>query len=203
MWRTSARNPLGRKELGWTKERAAIAGALATIPVPLYSPGMSDPDQRPNRPARSADGRVPAISLRLQKLLAEVPTPFPCRYACHIHPRRRLGERGFGVITLAGESLPLSVTLLASLRHVPTLFEGRAPVVVGPAEPEDSVVLAEDGTWSVPLPVRGFLMRLLPMADADDDETAEREGKDQLVTPLLDGPEINLLCARRPDGWPA
>jgi hypothetical protein len=164
---------------------------------------MSDPEPSPDRPARSTDGRVPAISLRLQKLLAEVPTPFPCRYACHIHPRRRLGEHGFGVITLAGESLPLSVSLLASLRHVPTLFEGRAPVLVGPAEPEDSVVRAEDGTWSVPLPVAGFLMRLLPMADAEDDETEEREGKDQLVTPSLDGPEINLLCARRPDGWPA
>lgn len=164
---------------------------------------MSDREPGPDRPARSTDGRVPAISLRLQKLLAGVPTPFPCRYACHIHPRRRLGEHGFGVITLAGESLPLSVTMLASLRHVPTLFEGRAPVLVGPAAPEDSVVPAEDGTWSVPLPVPGFLIRLLPMAEDDDDETAEREGNDQLVTPSHDGPEINLLCARRPEGWPA
>jgi len=164
---------------------------------------MSDPDPRPDRPARSNDGRVPAISLRLQKLLAECPTPFPCRYACHIHPRRRLGESGFGVITLGGESLPLSVSLLATLRHVPTLFEGRAPVVVGPAEPEDSVVRADDGTWSVPLPVPGFLMRLLPVADDDDDETATPDGKDQLVMPSLEGPEINLLCAGRPAGWPA
>ncbi len=163
---------------------------------------MSEPDPGPDRPARSSDGRVPAVSQRLQKLLAEVPTPFPCRYACHIHPRRRMGEQGFGVITLAGESLPLSVSLLASLRHVPTLFEGRAPVVVGPADPEDSVVRAEDGTWSVPLPVPRFLMRLLPTADEDDDQPPDDEGSDQVVMPSHSGPEINLLCATKPAGWP-
>jgi hypothetical protein len=163
---------------------------------------MSDPDPPPERPARSSDGRVPAVSQRLQKLLAEVPTPFPCRYACHIHPRRRLGEQGFGVITLAGESLPLSVSLLADLRQVPTLFEGRAPVVVGPADAEDTIVRAEEGSWSVQLPVSRFLMRLLPTSDEDADETAETEGTDQLVTPTHDGPEINLLCATKPAGWP-
>src|SRR6187399_2848943 len=145
---------------------------------------MSDPDPPPERPARSSDGRVPAVSQRLQKLLAEVPTPFPCRYACHIHPRRRQGEKGFGVITLAGESLPLSVDMLASLRQVPTLFEGQAPVVVGPADSEDSVV--REGTWTVPLPVPGFLMRLLPTSDTEDEETTAREGTDQLVTPAQD-----------------
>jgi hypothetical protein len=163
---------------------------------------VSDPDPPPERPARSSDGRVPAVSQRLQKLLADVPTPFPCRYACHIHPRRRQGEQGFGVITLAGESLPLSVLMLANLRQVPTLFEGRAPVVVGPADAEDSIVRAEEGTWSVPLPVPRFLMRLLPAADGDDDETRETQGTDQLVTPTKDGPEINLLCATKPAGWP-
>jgi len=162
---------------------------------------MSEPDPGPDRPSRSTDGHVPAVSQRLQKLLAEVPTPFPCRYACHIHPRRRQGEKGFGVITLAGESLPLSVDMLASLRQVPTLFEGRAPVVVGPADSEDSVV--REGTWTVPLPVPGFLMRLLPTSDTEDEETTAREGTDQLVTPAQDGPEINLLCANKPAGWPA
>ena len=162
---------------------------------------MSEPDPGPDRPSRSPDGRVPAVSQRLQKLLAEVPTPFPCRYACHIHPRRRLGEHGFGVITLAGESLPLSVDMLASLRDVPTLFEGKSPVVVGPADSEDSMV--HEGAWSVPLPVPGFLMRLLPTSDTEDDETAAREGTDQLVRPAHGGPEFNLLCANRPSGWPA
>ena len=178
------------------------SAVLAAIATPLYSPGMSDPDPGPNRPARSSDGRVPAVSQRLQKLLAEVPTPFPCRYACHIHPRRRLGEQGFGVITLAGESLPLSVSMLASLRHVATLFEGRAPVVVGPADAEDSIVRSEDGTWSVPLQVPRFLMRLLPASEEEDDETPENGGTDQVVTPTQDGPEINLLCATKPAGWP-
>jgi hypothetical protein len=45
-------------------------------------------------------------------------------------------------------------------------------------------------------------MRLLPTADAEDDDGAEQEGTDQLVTPSHDGPEINLLCATKPAGWP-
>ncbi len=162
---------------------------------------MSDEDEHPDRRSASEDGLAPAVSRRLRRLLAEVPTIFPCLYACLIHPRRRAGEQGFGVITLSGESLPLSVAMLATLRKVPTLLEGRAPVVVGPAEAKDSLIQAADGHWSVPLPVAQLTMRLLPMDDSDE-ETAEPEGTDQVVTPSNDGPQITLLCATRPGGWP-
>lgn len=162
---------------------------------------MSDDKENPERRSASEDGHVPAASRRLRRLLAEVPTLFPCRYACLIHPRRRAGEHGFGVITLSGESLPLSVTMLTSLRKVPTLYEGRAPVMVGPAEARDSVIPSDDGEWSVPLPVARLTMRLLPIDDPDD-EAPEPRGTDQIVTPATDGPQITLLCATRPSGWP-
>lgn len=162
---------------------------------------MSDDDERPDRRSTSPDGHAPAVSRRLRRLLAEVPTIFPCMYACLIHPRRRAGEQGFGVITLSGESLPLSVAMLATLRKVPTLLEGRAPVVVGPVEAKDSLITAADGHWSVPLPVARFTMRLLPVDDSDD-EAPKAEGTDQVVTPSTDGPQVTLLCATRPAGWP-
>ena len=162
---------------------------------------MSDGDRNPDRRSASEDGLVPMVARRLRRLLAEVPTPFPCRYACLIHPRRRQGEQGFGVITLAGESLPLTVAMLSTLRKVPTLFEGRAPVIVGPAEAADALIAAPEGAWSVPLPVTRFAMRLLP-----DEEpglpTPARPEADQIVTPTPEGPQLTLLCASRPGGWP-
>ncbi|MGE0442284.1 MAG: hypothetical protein AB7L66_11285 [Gemmatimonadales bacterium] len=142
------------------------------------------------------------MSRRLRRLLADVPTRFPCHYACFIHPRRRQGEQGFGVITLAGESLPLTVTMLEDLRRVPTLFEGRAPAVIGPAQHRDAVIPSDDGEWAVPLPVNRFTMRLL----ADDDEEGllpKSNDEQHLVIPTSDGPQLTLLCSHRPDGWPA
>ena len=93
---------------------------------------MSDPSPYSyNRRASSQDGMVIAVRDHLKNLLASIPTPFPCHFACFIHPRRRTGEHGFGAITLAGESLPLTVILLESLRRMPTLLEGTDPVVIG------------------------------------------------------------------------
>jgi hypothetical protein len=166
---------------------------------------MSDGDWPPERRSASSEGQVPDVSRRLRRLLAQLPTPFPCRYACFIHPRRRQGEQGFGVITLAGESLPLTVTMLDGLRQVPTLFEGRAPVIVGPAQTRDAVIPSEDGEWSVPLPVNRFAMRLLPDDDPDDPDAPSPRGRneEQIVTPTPEGPQLTLLCANRPVGWPA
>ena len=164
---------------------------------------MSDDKKKPERRS-TLDGRfAPAVSHRLRRLLEELPTPFPCRYACFIHPRRRSGEQGFGVITLAGESLPLSVEMLAGLRQVPTLFEGRAPVVLGPADPEEEMIPDREGSWSGPLPVPRFLMRMLPVVDEDAFEGDAEPISDQVVTADSDWPQVTLLCASRPAGWPA
>ena len=160
---------------------------------------MSDDEKHPER--RAEGGFAPAVSYRLHQLLEELPTPFPCKYACFIHPRRRSGEHGFGVISLAGESLPLSVEMLAALRQVPTLFEGRAPVVVGPADPAD-VMIPGEGSWSAPQPVPRFLMRMLPIVGENENE-GDAEPTDQVVTADKAWPQITLLCASRPAGWPA
>ena len=81
--------------------------------------GVSEPSYS-NRRSPAQDGMVLAVRDHLKTLLANIPTPFPCHFACFIHPRRRAGEHGFGTITLAGESLPLTVMLLESLRRMPT-----------------------------------------------------------------------------------
>jgi len=138
----------------------------------------------------------------LRNLLGTIPTPFPCRYACFIHPRRRVGEHGFGAITLAGESLPLTVTLLESLRRMPTLLEGTDPVVVGAADEEDALVPGSArAEWQEPLPVSRLM--LWRGVEASDAPAVLRHRTGMLLTPKATGPQLILLCAERPVGWPA
>jgi hypothetical protein len=144
------------------------------------------------------------VAHKLRRALEQLPTPFPCKYACFIHLRRRSGEEGFGVITLAGESLPLTVEMLAGLRQVPTLYEGRSPVVIGPADPVDVTISEHGGSWSVPLPVPRFLMRMLPIVEENEaGGYDEHAATDQVVSAESGWTQISLLCASRPAGWPA
>jgi hypothetical protein len=94
--------------------------------------------------------------------------------------------------------------MLAGLRQVPTLFEGQAPVVVSPADPVDVTVPVRGGSWTEPVPVPRFLLRMLPVVeDGEDTGEEERTASDQLVTAESGWPQITLLCASRPAGWPA
>ena len=164
---------------------------------------MSDDEKYPDK--RSTEGGyAPAIAHKLRQALEHLPTPFPCKYACFVHPRRRSGEQGFGVITLAGESLPLSVEMLASLRQVPTLLEGRAPVVIGPADPEDVMVPYSEGKWQGPQPVPRFLMKTLPIVEENEWGPGAQTGPTDQIMKADEGfLQMTLLCATRPAGWPA
>ena len=161
-------------------------------------------DEKPEERRSTEPGYTPAIAHKLRQALDHLQTPFPCKYACFIHPRRRSGEQGFGVITLAGESLPLSVEMLASLRQIPTLLEGRAPVVIGPADPEDVMVPYSGGKWQGPQPVPRFLMKMLPIVEDNEWEANRASAPTEQVMKANEGfPQMTLLCASRPAGWPA
>lgn len=161
---------------------------------------MSNP--HPARDRRSQDGMVTTVRDHLRNLLNTLSTPFPCRYACFIHPRRRVGEHGFGTITLAGESLPLTVTLLESLRRMPTLLEGTDPVVIGAADEEDALVPGTPrADWQEPLPVTRVMLWHGVEASASPAVLRQRTGV--MLTPKATGPQLILLCAERPVGWPA
>ncbi len=160
---------------------------------------MSD-EQRPSeRRSISTDGFVPAVGQRLRNLLAEVTTEFPCRYALFIHPRSRGGDQGFGVITMSGESLPLTVALLESLRQVPTLFDGHARLVVGPGDDQDVFVPAGDGTErTAPLEVQRISVRISQREPGGEPGI----GQEHVLRSSARGPQLTLLCAARPAGWP-
>ena len=56
----------------------------------------------------------------------------------------------------------------------------------------------------MPLPVPRFLMRMLPiLGEYEPQAEAKPAEADQVVTPDSSWPQITLLCATRPEGWPA
>jgi hypothetical protein len=161
-----------------------------------------DKEESPrNRRAGSQDGVVVAVRDHLQTILAGSSTPYPCHYACFIHPRRRAGEEGFGVITLSGESLPLTVTLLESLKWMPSLLDGSDPVVLAAADEEDVLVPGRPvGGWPEPLPVSRIM--LWHGVRPGTEREAIRNQTGIMLTPTAGGPQLTLLCAERPTGWP-
>jgi hypothetical protein len=162
---------------------------------------MVEPPESDNRRSRSQDGIVVVVRDHLQNLLGQSKTAFPCRFACLIHPRRRAGEHGFGVITASGESLPLTVTLLESLRRMPTLLEGTDPVVLGAADEEDALVPGNSQEeWQEPLPVNRIMLWHGVAAGTSSSALKNRTGI--MLTPKAAGPQLTLLCAERPVGWP-
>lgn len=162
---------------------------------------MVEPREGDNRRSRSQDGIVVVVRDHLQNLLGQSKTAFPCRFACLIHPRRRAGEHGFGVITASGESLPLTVTLLESLRRMPTLLEGTDPVVLGAADEEDALVPGNSQEeWQEPLPVNRIMLWHGVAAGTSASALKNRTGI--MLTPKAAGPQLTLLCAERPVGWP-
>ena len=107
-----------------------------------------------------------------------------------------------GVITLAGESLPLTVIMLESLKRMPTLLEGVNPVVLGAADEEDVIVAGEPpAAWREPLPVNRVMLWQGVTPGAEPSELQAQSGI--LLSPRVGGPQLTLLCAERPVGWPA
>lgn len=153
-----------------------------------------------DRRALATPGIVTTVRDRLRAALEATATAFPCAYACMIHPRRRLGEHGFGVITLAGESLPLSVTMLAALSEVPALLDGVTPISLGPAEPLDWTAPA---AGSVPLSEVLPVSRLALWHGAPRSPGTSLLGLGNVLSADALGPQLVLLLAARPDGWPA
>jgi hypothetical protein len=161
-----------------------------------------------------SDGLVHAVRGMLDAAVAQArAATLPWNYAALLHARRRLGERGFGVITLRGESLPLTPALLAGLEAGPiwvpsagfVAVEGATTTDQGDESPIEQLVLrAAD-----PHPMPPGLAQTLAASEA-----ASREpGVAHEEPPPLDLPAtlhaatvtrtLILLSEARPRGWPA
>ena len=152
------------------------------------------------RRSPAAGGIVTTVRDRLHAALEGTPTPFPCSYAFLIHARRREGEHGFGVVTLAGESLPLSVAMLSSLERTASLIDGLSPVVLGPAEPFDwSAPKAAGASWNEILPVT----RIALWYGQQRADVAAQRATGTFLVAGQHGPQLVVFCGTRPEGWPA
>ncbi|HZE74756.1 MAG TPA: hypothetical protein VE091_05570 [Gemmatimonadales bacterium] len=161
-----------------------------------------------------SDGLVHAVRGMLEAAVAQaLAATLPWNYAALLHARRRLGERGFGVITLRGESLPLTRALLAGLAAgpiwVPTAgfvaVEGATTTDEGEESPIEQLVLR----MADPHPMPPGLAHALAASEAASQEPGA--GRDE--PPLLELPAtlhaatvtrtLILLSEARPRGWPA
>jgi hypothetical protein len=167
-----------------------------------------------DRRSLGPDGLVHAVRGMLDAAVAQArAASLPWNYAALLHARRRLGERGFGVITLRGESLPLTRALLGGLAAGPIWVPGAGFVAVegatttdeGEESPIDQLVLSAADA----LPMPPALAQALAASEA-----ASREpGADRDEPPVLELPAtlhaatatrtLILLSEARPQGWPA
>ena len=161
-----------------------------------------------------SDGLVHAVRGMLDAAVAQArAATLPWNYAALLHARRRLGERGFGVITLRGESLPLTRGLLAGLEAGPIWVPGAGFVAVegatttdqGEESPIEQLVLqAAD-----PHPMPPGLAQTLAASEAASREpgTAPEEPPALELPATLHAATVTrtliLLSEARPRGWPA
>lgn len=166
------------------------------------------------RRSAGSDGLVHAVRGILDAAVAQArAATLPWNYAALLHARRRLGERGFGVITLRGESLPLTRALLTGLAAgpiwVPTAgfvaVEGATTTDEGEDSPIEQLVLRAADSHPMP----PALAQALAASDAAGrDPGSEREEPGLLDLPAtLHAATVNrtlvLLSEARPRGWPA
>lgn len=160
------------------------------------------------------DGLVHAVRAMLDAAVAQAQAAtLPWNYAALLHPRRRVGERGFGVITLRGESLPLTPALLSGLSAGPIWVPAVGFVLVeaattagGEESPVEQLVLraAEHGA---PIPP-GLAQALAASEAATRENGAPPDEPPPLTLPatLHAATAVRtliLLAKVRPRGWPA
>jgi len=144
------------------------------------------------------------ISLGQQRLRATITrTPESTArfgYGVLLHVRKERTRITLGLITLAGESLPLTPRLLASITDVTLLLAGQTRVTLGLLDPGQ---LAE--------PDRGIdtlLMQVIPEAiessstDGNSESGEVLAGVEALVCAQTLLQPIVLLLPSRPRGWP-
>jgi hypothetical protein len=166
-----------------------------------------------DRRSLGPDGIVHAVRGMLDAAVQQArAATLPWNYAALLHARRRMGERGFGVITLRGESLPFTRALLAGLAATPiwlptagfVAVEGATTTDEGDDSPIDQLVLrAAD-----PQPMPPALAQALAASEAASQEPGAGRGEPAVLElpAVLHAATVTrtliLLSEARPYGWP-
>lgn len=146
------------------------------------------------------------ISLGQQRLKASLSRSSAAtahlEYGALLHVRRERTRATLGIITLSGESLPLTPRLLAALADKPLHLAGQTRVSLGFLNPG---VLAEPDR-----PLDTLLLQVLPdesapllyEGDGDGDARDVLAGVEALVSADTLLQPLVLLMPSRPAGWP-
>lgn len=139
---------------------------------------------------------------RLKLMLARAGAATPMMaYGCLLHVRKERARATLGIITLSGESLPLTPRLLAALADEPILLAGQTRVALGLLDP-GQLAEPDRSLDAILLQVLPELIEV-PGVSPDDEEIEVLAGVEALVSADTLLQPLVLLLHSRPAGWPA
>ncbi len=119
------------------------------------------------------------------------------------HRRRRedFGQLQFGLITLGGESMPLTHRLLNALQGVACWVYGEVPAGIETADRDRHAVHVDDEGHPTDAMARTIMVTLLTPDGSQPDDFAVCPAQGTMTPVTLTEPLL-LLTATRPVGWP-
>ncbi len=122
-------------------------------------------------------------------------------YGFLLHRREDFGQLQFGLITLGGESMPLTHRLLNALQGVACWVYGEVPAGIETADRDRHAVHVDDEGHPTDAMARTIMVTLLTPDGSQPDDFAVCPAQGTMTPVTLTEPLL-LLTATRPVGWP-
>jgi hypothetical protein len=122
-------------------------------------------------------------------------------YGFLLHRREDFGQLQFGLITLGGESMPLTHRLLNALQGVACWVYGEVPAGIETADRDRHAVHVDDEGHPTDAMARTLMVTLLTPDGSHPDDLAVCPAQGTMTPVTLTEPLL-LLTATRPVGWP-
>ena len=122
-------------------------------------------------------------------------------YGFLLHRREDFGQLQFGLITLGGESMPLTHRMLNALQGVVCWVYGEVPAGIETADRDRHAVHVDDEGRPTDTVARTLMVTLLTPDGSQPDSSALCPAQGTMTPVTLTEPLL-MLTATRPAGWP-
>ncbi len=145
---------------------------------------------------------VETVQEKLRQVIASAASEgHEYRFGFLLHRREDFGQMQFGLITLGGESLPLTHRMLNALHDVVCWVYGEVPANLETSDKDRHAVHVDDEGRPVDALARTLTVTLLTEEGKAPDSFALCPSQGTLTPDGLTEPLL-LLTATRPHGWP-
>ena len=122
-------------------------------------------------------------------------------YGFLLHRREDFGQLQFGLITLGGESMPLTHRMLNALQGVVCWVYGEVPAGIETADRDRHAAHVDDEGRPTDTVARTLMVTLLTPDGSQPDSSALGPAQGTMTPVTLPDPLL-MLTAPRPAGWP-